>query len=136
MNLLDRLMARVTCDDIDGCWEWTGARGTGGYGQVRLRGSKTTAHRAMFEAVKGAIDPELDIDHICRNRLCVNPAHLEAVTHRENIRRGAIARGVAYRCRFGHDKVMLPYGRMRCRECGRQNAKRFRERAKMKALTA
>lgn len=74
----------------DGCWEWQGALLKGGYGTIALTrtGRVTTAHRFAYsrfvaEPVKG-----MHIDHLCRNRRCVNPAHLEMVTAQENILRG------------------------------------------------
>lgn len=75
-----------------GCWEWIGSRWQrNGYGMVRLRVGKrnrgTCAHRASWIAHRGAIPDNLQIDHLCRNRKCVNPEHLEPVTGQENIRR-------------------------------------------------
>jgi hypothetical protein len=82
----------------NGCWEWTGARSSGGYGSVglwdgrRVIGKK--AHRLAFESFRGAILPGLTIDHLCRFTSCVNPMHLDAVPHRVNILRG---QGIAAR---------------------------------------
>lgn len=71
------------------CWEWTaGTTGASGYGVFRANGKATTAHRWAYEQLVGAVPEGLDLDHLCRNRLCVNPAHLEPVTHRENCLRG------------------------------------------------
>lgn len=82
----------------DGCWEWTGSQwGLPGYkyGQVRTwnpslqgrsRAGKKTAHRFVYEVVNGVTVPDgEDVDHLCGFKLCVNPDHLEAVTHRENM---------------------------------------------------
>lgn len=71
----------------DGCWIWTGARNTGGYGVARHRGRTIGAHRMTYEVFVGPLDPFLEIDHLCRNPPCVNPDHLEQVTRAENIRR-------------------------------------------------
>lgn len=90
-------MARATWEEIDarierlpsGCWLWHGARcGPAGreYGKIGDR----YIHRVMYERHVGPIPPGLDLDHLCRVRLCVNPAHLEPVTRGENIRRGAL----------------------------------------------
>jgi hypothetical protein len=72
------------------CHLWTaGTIGRPGYGGFMMRsGYKTTAHRAAYLIYVGPIADGLDVDHLCRVRLCVNPAHLEAVTHLENVRRG------------------------------------------------
>ena len=72
-----------------GCWEWTGARDRHGYGRAGhgLRREGTgLVHRMVYQQVNGPTEQELD--HLCRNPPCANPAHLEPVTHRENIRRG------------------------------------------------
>ena len=92
----DRLLARTVVRpgsalQIDGapCWEWTGATARGGYGQIRLAGRMVYVHRVAYEIWLGPVPGSaagamrgdgLDVDHLCRNRLCVNPAHLEAVT--------------------------------------------------------
>ena len=72
----------------DGCWEWVGARNAYGYGRIRIDGHEQFFHRAMYERAKGPIPPGLTLDHLCRNRACGNPAHLEAVTLGQNILRG------------------------------------------------
>ncbi len=78
------------------CWVWTGAtypRTTGSYGQMRVGrtpGKLIQAHRVSYKLYKGEIPKGLEIDHLCRNKLCVNPEHLEAVTHYENMKRGKL----------------------------------------------
>lgn len=71
------------------CWEWDRAKTTKGYGQLKGDSGKVEyAHRISYELFYGKIPDELQIDHLCRNRACVNPLHLEAVTCRVNILRG------------------------------------------------
>lgn len=71
-----------------GCWLWTYALNPNGYGQHAPKyGVNIPAHRAMYEAVKGRIPAGLELDHLCRQRSCVNPDHLEPVTHTVNVRR-------------------------------------------------
>lgn len=71
-----------------GCWEWRAARTGGGYGYIHWDGRTCLAHRVVYELLRGPIDAGLVIDHLCRNRGCVNPVHLEPVTERVNILRG------------------------------------------------
>lgn len=73
-----------------GCWEWTGGRSAAGYGMIRDEGQVVVyAHRALYQLLVGPIPEGLELDHLCRNRACVNPAHVEPVTHEENMRRAA-----------------------------------------------
>lgn len=72
-----------------GCWLWTDyVDPKNGYGAIRARGKVHKAHRVVYQAARGPIPPSLELDHKCRTRCCVNPDHLEAVTHRENVKRG------------------------------------------------
>lgn len=92
------------CEAFDGgldtpCQLWTGptsgnGRG-GGYGRMKLNGATVAVHRAMFVVVHGPIPPRKQIDHLCGNRLCCNPDHLEMVTHKENQRRRGAVRAQA-----------------------------------------
>jgi len=77
-----------------GCWIWTGALAGHGYGQIRVNRKGIYAHRWIFEVDQGSIKKGLQIDHLCRNRSCVNPTHLEAVTQQVNITRGDMGSGV------------------------------------------
>ena len=82
------ILARVdTSPGPDSCWPWRGQVNRGGYGVARYKRRTTTAHRAIYRILVGPIPDGLELDHLCRNRLCVNPAHLEPVTHLENVRR-------------------------------------------------
>jgi hypothetical protein len=89
---ISHFWARV--DKSGSCWLWTAAKNTNGYGVLRIdchsnnRGRLVFAHRLSYELTKGAIPDGLHLDHLCRTRNCVNPAHLEAVTPRINCLRG------------------------------------------------
>lgn len=107
-----------------GCWDWTGnIQGAAGYGRIHVgHRTSTYAHRLSYEAFVGPIPEGLVIDHLCRNRRCVNPAHLEPVTNGENVRRGEGC-GAQYakrtHCARGHLLVPNPKrpGMRRCADC-------------------
>jgi hypothetical protein len=124
----------------DGCWEWRGGRHTAGYGVLRWQGKTGYAHRISYEMTVGPIPEGLQIDHLCRNRLCVNPSHLEAVTRRVNILRGTgfSARHAAKtHCPQGHPyaghNLTFDGGARRCRECRRAHYRRIYLRRKVAA---
>lgn len=84
----DRFLGRfITAPN--GCWEWQHTLSRDGYGQMSVDGRNRMAHRISYELYVGAIPRGLTLDHLCRNRRCVRPSHLEAVTQRENFHRGA-----------------------------------------------
>ena len=85
-SLRERVEARI--DRSGDCWVWTGSRTGAGYGQVWSRRGNRGVHRIVYEQLVGPIPDGLVIDHLCRNRSCCNPAHLEPVTMAENVRRG------------------------------------------------
>ena len=93
MNFMERLAQFAATRTREECWVWPGSLATGGYGLTPIRGAdgkKRTigVHRLAYEAVIGPIPDGLQIDHLCRNRACFNPYHLEAVSGHENWRRG------------------------------------------------
>lgn len=121
----------------NGCRIWTGALDRGGYGAINVGGAKHKAHRLAYELLVGPIPDGLVIDHVCRNRDCINPAHLEPVTHEENKRRGARGGDWPY-CRKGHpyddDNTRITTTGVRiCRACHRDNEKKRRDAARKAA---
>jgi hypothetical protein len=128
--------ARVNRSVPGGCWYWLGSFFRDGYGRFKHGGRDDVAHRVSYELAKGPIPDWLELDHLCRNRGCVNPAHLEAVTGRVNVLRGeTIVRTNAEKthCSKGHplsgDNLFIRRdGRRRCRTCERASQQRLRAR--------
>jgi len=100
-NFLEQL---VYCGD---CIAWGGLIETQGYGVMRMNGKSLKAHRISYEYFVSGIPNGLEIDHLCRNRACVNPAHLEAVDHHVNVLRGECGAATA---RIQQEKEMCPKG--------------------------
>lgn len=133
---LERLMSKREIDPETGCWNWTGSVVRTGYGQIKVRkGLVQRTHRVMYEALVGPIPEGLDLDHLCRNRRCMNPEHLEPVTERENALRGqgpAARNAMKTHCPRGHpysggNLYIIPStgGRM-CRTCSKEGERRRR----------
>ena len=139
-QLPERVASKINFAD-EGCWEWMACK-VNGYGRVGWLGRSVLAHRLVYILLTGHDPGRLDLDHLCRNRGCVNPAHLEAVTHRENILRGMAAevRRSATHCKNGHERtpeniVVTKKGARVCRICLRRSQREYmrRKRAEWKA---
>lgn len=122
----------------DGCWGWLGTLQTSGYGTFPIgRSGRVLAHRWAYEHLVGPIPAGLTIDHLCRNRACVNPSHMEVVTRGENTRRALLLRAPKAQCAHGHDftaenTYVRPANSERaCRACRRRidRARRAKGRA-------
>lgn len=105
MNLKTKFLERV--NKTDTCWNWNLFIKPNGYAQTSLAGKLKYVHRLSYEIFKGDIPEGLQIDHLCRNRKCVNPNHLEIVTPKQNTRRGLVCGcpsdgGYKKICKRGH----------------------------------
>jgi hypothetical protein len=133
--LAERFEARV--QRSAGCWEWAGGH-SGGYAEIPApfpARRPLLAHRVSYEMFVGPIPAGLELDHLCRNRGCVNPAHLEPVTHQENVERAPNYSSNRTHCPQGH-----PYagknvwvdkrGKRYCRTCQRQQARDYYARTR------
>jgi hypothetical protein len=146
----DRFWDLVSPEPMSGCWLWTGNLDNKGYGRFWERTEsppragrrkpgdgfrKTHAYCWSYRYFVGPVPDGLELDHKCRVRCCVNPAHLEPVTHLENMIRGdtviakQLARGM---CTHGHpytpENTYTYRGARQCRECGRQSQRRYNAR--------
>jgi hypothetical protein len=144
--ILERMEKFIMRDPNSGCWLWTGAILPIGYGRVgsdKTAGRSISAHRVMYEQMVGPIPNGHEIDHKCRVRACVNPAHMEPVTHAENMRRGNLHRQIRTVCAKGHSlegsgAYPSKSKRRLCRQCNLEyqmewRAKRRKERAEIRA---
>ncbi len=105
-----------------GCWLWIGPIDVHGYGRWAYRGVKVGAHRAVY----GPVLDGYELDHLCRVRRCVNPKHLEVVTHTVNVMRGQMPAAINARkatCLRGHNNWRLFKGRRYCRPCQAERAR-------------
>ena len=136
---VQRFLAKIEFTST--CWIWCGARSVSGYGHFRDQMGRTkSAHRWMWELVNYAIPSGLTVDHLCRNRGCVNPDHLELVSTQENTLRGETPAATNARkthCPLGHllsgDNLYLKAGKRYCRACNRIRCRSYYHRRRERA---
>jgi len=143
-NMLDeRFWSKV--DKTSTCWNWVSNISYNGYGTFYYNKKLQYSHRLSYESIKGKIPKGLQIDHLCRNRKCVNPDHLEVVTQKENCRRGlaGINQTTKTHCPQGHEyseeNTYIAPRKNRspdrhCRICTQIRKHQFNQRKKMELV--
>lgn len=134
---LTRFLQRLKINE-KGCWVWTNSKSGSGYGEISVNNKVYSAHCFIYEYYYGSLNPKLEIDHLCRNPACVNPIHLEEVTHQENALRGispAALNAKKTHCPKGHEytseNTSVSEGR-RCLKCNRIRCRNNYQKRKMK----
>lgn len=131
-----RLLTRTERDETTGCWIWTGGKTTKGYASINAFGGPTRAHRVAYRLFVGEIPEGKELDHLCRTPACINPDHLEPVTHAVNVKRGRVGANMRDRthCKQGHEFTEENTGRRSdcegriCLTCQRAATVAWRER--------
>lgn len=104
----------------ESCWVWSGNKNTGGYGQVKINGEQVLIHRLTYKVYIGPIPNGCEIHHLCGDRLCYQPAHLQLVTHAETMRRVASMRT---HCKRGHPLDGRKARQRYCKTCNRERVR-------------
>lgn len=133
LNLIDRFNSKII--KTGNCWEWISLKSTNNYGIFRLNNKNYSSHRLSYELYKGKIPEGLVIDHLCKNTLCVNPDHLEAVTQKINLYRGntvTLNHSKKTHCPQGHEysgkNLYLYEGSRYCKTCRDNNVLKHKEK--------
>ncbi len=137
---LQRFLSKIR--KLNNCWVWQGTKSKNGYGLFRLYNKNILAHRLSYELFVGEIPKNLQTDHLCRNRLCVNTNHLEPVSCKENVLRGiglASINKQKTHCSQGHEftpenTYIDNKNKRKCKECNKTRSRNWARNNKLKFL--
>lgn len=138
-SAIERFLTKT--NRTESCWLWEGGKTKGGYGTFKFQRRTVMAHRFAYESFVGTIPEGLHLDHLCRVRHCVNPAHLEPVANRENVLRGdtiPARNAVKTHCPQGHEysevnTYIHPDGRRTCRMCQQRHDSLYKARIRQES---
>lgn len=139
-NTAETVWTRLAISHPAACWPFVGGLTTKGYGQFYFAGRKHLAHIVAWELTNGPVPDGLQLDHLCRNPACANPAHLEPVTSRENTERSPIHNGAKTHCPQGHPyagknlRIRSTDGARICRACNNADARERKRRRRAEFL--
>lgn len=130
-----RVRRKISIDSVTGCWKWTGYIKSNGYGTVGIgtrEQGKDHAHRFVYSRLVASIPEGLEIDHLCRNRSCVNPTHMRLVSHAENMRVARNWNREKTHCKHGHEFTedntgITAQGFRFCKACRRARSAKYRK---------
>lgn len=142
-KLEDRFWAKVDKSNASDCWIWTAFKSKG-YGQFGIGGKLYKSHRVAYELVKGPIPQGMTLDHLCKNKACVNPAHLEPVSQKENVLRGTSLLALNKQkthCPKGHilegenlvQFRLKKFGQRVCKTCVNERDRLYSQRSEIRA---
>jgi HNH endonuclease len=140
MTKEERFWSNVNVKEADDCWLWQRSLNRDGYGRLSWNRKLIMAHRLAYRLCVGELPFGLELDHLCRNRACVNPRHLEPVTHKINMERGIARCSKKTHCKRGHELIgnnlyTPPDGSRQCRKCDALWMREYRKRKKEQSQT-
>ena len=103
MDVIERFYSKVNFNDESNCWEWTGGKFSNGYGFFKVNKKMLRAHRFSYEYFKGTLQTDQHIHHTCKNKICVNPDHLQQLLPKEHSYNSSFHNALKTHCKYGHE---------------------------------